>query len=103
MINNKVWFIIGVGCGMGVDIVKVVFVVGYKVVVIGRNLEKVVKVIGENENLLVVKLDVISLIDVEMVVKMVVECFGIIDVLVNNVGNFYVGYFEELSLVQIEK
>jgi NAD(P)-dependent dehydrogenase (short-subunit alcohol dehydrogenase family) len=32
----------------------------------------------------------------------VVESFGAIDVLVNNAGNFYAGFFEELSIEQIQ-
>ncbi|MBY0094322.1 SDR family oxidoreductase [Priestia aryabhattai] len=103
MTNNKVWFITGAGRGMGVDIAKAALAAGYKVVATGRNPEKVTKVIGENENLLVVKLDVTSSTDAEAAVKTAVERFGTIDVLVNNAGNFYAGYFEELSPDQIEK
>jgi NAD(P)-dependent dehydrogenase (short-subunit alcohol dehydrogenase family) len=36
-------------------------------------------------------------------VQAAVERFGRIDVLVNNAGNFYAGYFEELSPEQIER
>ena len=102
MTNNKVWFITGAGRGMGVDITKAALAAGNKVVATGRNPEKVAKVLGENENLLIVKLDVTSSTDAEAAVKTVVERFGTIDVLVNNAGNFYAGYFEELSPAQIE-
>jgi len=103
MTNNKVWFITGAGRGMGVDIAKAALAAGYKVVATGRNPEKVSKTIGEDENLLVVKLDVTSSTDAEAAVKAAVDRFGTIDVLVNNAGNFYAGYFEELSPAQIEK
>jgi NAD(P)-dependent dehydrogenase (short-subunit alcohol dehydrogenase family) len=93
MTNNKVWFITGAGRGMGVDIAKAALAAGYKVVVTGRNPEKVSKVIGENENLQVVKLDITSSTDAEAAVKAAVERFGTIDVVVNNAANCYLGYF----------
>ena len=58
MDNNKVWLITGAGRGMGVDITKAALAAGHKVVATGRNTDSVAKAIGEDENLLVVKLDV---------------------------------------------
>lgn len=103
MANKKVWFITGAGRGMGVDIAKAALGAGYQVIATGRNPEKVTEAIGEQENLLVVKLDITNLAEAEAAVKTAVEHFGTIDVLVNNAGNFYAGYFEELSPAQIEK
>ncbi|QDY45299.1 SDR family NAD(P)-dependent oxidoreductase [Planococcus glaciei] len=103
MANKKVWFITGAGRGMGVDIAKAALGAGYQVIATGRNPEKVTEAIGEQENLLVVKLDITNLAEAEAAVKIAVEHFGTIDVLVNNAGNFYAGYFEELSPAQIEK
>jgi len=45
---------------------------------------------------LVVKLDVTSPQDAEAAVKAAVDRFSCIDVLVNNAGNFYAGFFEEI-------
>ena len=97
MNNKKVWFITGAGRGMGVDIAKAALAAGYKVATTGRNMEKVTQAIGESADLLVVKLDVNNPADAEAAVTSVVEQFGRIDVLVNNAGNFYAGFFEELS------
>ena len=97
MNNKKVWFITGAGRGMGVDIAKAALAAGYKVVATGRNIDKVTQAIGESADLLVVKLDVNNPADAEAAVTSVVEQFGRIDVLVNNAGNFYAGFFEELS------
>lgn len=58
MSDNKVWFITGAGRGMGVDFAKAALADGHKVVATGRNVEAVVKAVGEAENLLVVQLDV---------------------------------------------
>jgi NAD(P)-dependent dehydrogenase (short-subunit alcohol dehydrogenase family) len=103
MNNNKVWLITGAGRGMGVDITKAALAAGYKVVATGRNTDSVTKAIGEAKNLLVVKLDVTNPADAEASVKAAIEKFGRIDVLVNNAANFYAGFFEELTMEQINK
>lgn len=50
-----------------------------------------------------VKLDVTNHSDAETAIDAAVEKFGRIDVLVNNAANFYAGYFEELSMEQIDR
>jgi NAD(P)-dependent dehydrogenase (short-subunit alcohol dehydrogenase family) len=97
MNNKKVWFITGAGRGMGVDIAKAALAAGYKVAATGRNIDKVTRAIGESANLLVVKLDVTNPADAESAVTSVIDRFGRIDVLVNNAGNFYAGFFEEMA------
>src|SRR5213596_2520599 len=94
---SKVWFITGAGRGMGVDIAKTALAAGNAVVATGRNTDAVAKAVGEADDLLVVKLDVISPTDAEAAVRAAVDRFGRIDVLVNNAGNFYAGFFEEIS------
>jgi NAD(P)-dependent dehydrogenase (short-subunit alcohol dehydrogenase family) len=94
---SKVWFITGAGRGMGIDIAKAALSAGYKVVATGRNPDKVTRVVGESEDLLVVKLDITKPADAEAAVKATVDQFGRIDVLINNAGNFYAGFFEEIS------
>jgi len=101
MNNNKIWFITGAGRGMGVDIAKAALKAGHKVVATGRNTDSVAKALGENENLLVVKLDVTKQADTDSAVNAAVEKFGRIDVLVNNAANFIAGFFEELTLEEI--
>lgn len=95
--DGKVLFITGAGRGMGADIVKQALTAGYKVVATGRNPEKVAEALGTLEDLLVVKLDVTRPLDAGAAVSAAVERFGTIDVLVNNAGNFYAGFFEEIS------
>ena len=103
MDNNKVWLITGAGRGMGVDITKAALAAGHKVVATGRNTDSVAKAIGNAENLLVVKLDVTSAADAEAAVHAAIQKFGRIDVLINNAANFYAGFFEELTMEQIDK
>jgi NAD(P)-dependent dehydrogenase (short-subunit alcohol dehydrogenase family) len=97
MTDKKVWFITGAGRGMGVDIVKAALAAGNAVVATGRNPERVSAALGEADDLLAVKLDVNDPADAEAAVQAAVERFGRIDVLVNNAGNFYAGFFEEIS------
>jgi NAD(P)-dependent dehydrogenase (short-subunit alcohol dehydrogenase family) len=82
---------------MGVNIAKAALAAGYKVVATGRNTDKVAQAVGESADLLVVKLDVTNPSDAESAVKAAVDRFGRIDVLVNNAGNFYAGFFEEIT------
>ncbi len=100
--EGKVWLITGAGRGMGLEIAKAALAAGHKVVATGRNEEKVRLALGKSENVLAVKLDVTKPEDAELAVKYAVEKFGAIDVLVNNAGNFYAGFFEELSIEQIQ-
>lgn len=98
----KVWLITGAGRGMGVDIVKAALEAGHRVIATGRTPEKVSNAIGDHENLLVVKLDITDFADAQTAVQAGIERFGRIDVLVNNAANFNAGYFEELSMEEIE-
>ena len=95
--EGKVFLITGAGRGMGTDIAKAALASGYKTVATGRNIEKVTEAVGASDNLLVVKLDVTEPGDAQAAVKATVEKFGRIDVLVNNAGNFYAGFFEEIK------
>jgi NAD(P)-dependent dehydrogenase (short-subunit alcohol dehydrogenase family) len=97
MNNKKGWFITGAGRGMGVDIAKAALAAGHAVVATSRNTNAVTQAVGASDNLLVVKLDVTSPADAKAATQAAVERFGRIDVLVNNAGNFYAGFFEELT------
>jgi NAD(P)-dependent dehydrogenase (short-subunit alcohol dehydrogenase family) len=103
MTKKKVWFITGTSRGMGVDIAKAALAAGDAVVATGRKPEAVAKVVeGGTDSLLIAKLDVTSPADAGAAVRDAVECFGRIDVLVNNAGNFQAGYFEELTPEQVD-
>jgi NAD(P)-dependent dehydrogenase (short-subunit alcohol dehydrogenase family) len=99
MIDKQIWFITGAGRGMGVDIVKAALAAGHSVVATGRNPERISSALGAHDNLLAVKLDVTSLDDAKDAARAAVDRFGRIDVLINNAGNFYAGFFEEITPV----
>src|SRR3954468_5456625 len=96
MTDKTIWFVTGAGRGMGVDIVKAALGAGHAVVATGRNTAAVSRAVGSASDLLVVKLDVTSPDDAKGAVDAAVNHFGRIDVLVNNAGNFYAGFFEEI-------
>ena len=95
--EQKVWFITGAGRGMGTDIAKAALAAGHAVVATGRNPDKVIRAISDSEDLLAVKLDVTDPADATAAIQAAVDRFGRIDVLVNNAGNFYAGFFEEIT------
>jgi NAD(P)-dependent dehydrogenase (short-subunit alcohol dehydrogenase family) len=99
MTDKNVWFVTGAGRGMGVDVVKAALAAGQRVVATGRNPDAVGKAIGasKSDDLLIVKLDVVKPDDAKAAVAAATARFGRIDVLVNNAGNFYAGFFEEIS------
>jgi NAD(P)-dependent dehydrogenase (short-subunit alcohol dehydrogenase family) len=103
MSSQKIWFITGAGRGMGVDIARSALAAGHAVVATGRNTDVVRDALGEADALLVVELDITSLASAEAAVQVALERFGRVDVLVNNAGNFYAGFFEELTPDQIER
>ena len=101
MADRKVWFITGAGRGLGVEIVKAALAAGHAVVATGRNAAKVTAAVGEHDDLLSLKLDVTHPPDAQAAVEAAVARFGRLDVLVNNAGNFFAGFFEELSPEQV--
>ena len=101
--DKKTWFITGAGRGMGADFAKAALAAGHNVVATGRNPDAVAQALGDSDDLLVVKLDVIRGQDAEAAARAAVDRFGGIDVLVNNAASFYAGYFEELTPEQMER
>jgi len=101
MSEGKVWLITGAGRGFGVDLAKAALADGHAVVATGRDAAKVAAAVGSHDNLLAATLDVTRPEDSRATVEAGVARFGRIDVLVNNAGNFYAGFFEELSPEQV--
>lgn len=101
MTRKKTWLITGAGRGLGLDIAKAALAAGHCVVATGRDPGKVARALGEHAGLLTVRLDVTNPDDAQAAVREAVETFGGIDVVVNNAGNFYAGFFEELSAGQV--
>jgi len=94
---SKVWFVTGAGRDLGVDIAKKALAAGHSVVATGRSSAAVLEAIGPHDNLLTVALDITDPKAAASATQAAVARFGRVDVLVNNAGNFYAGYFENIS------
>jgi NAD(P)-dependent dehydrogenase (short-subunit alcohol dehydrogenase family) len=88
--NNKVALVTGAGVGIGRAAAKALLNGGFKVVLTGRNLDKLQKAIadigGNNENCLAVTCDVGNPEQVKKLFAEIKAKFGRIDVLFNNAG-----------------
>ena len=88
--NNKVALVTGAGVGIGRAAAKALLKAGYRVVLTGRNLERLQKAItdigGTNDNCLAVACDVGQPEQVKKLFAALRERFSRIDVLFNNAG-----------------
>jgi NAD(P)-dependent dehydrogenase (short-subunit alcohol dehydrogenase family) len=99
--EKKVWLITGAARGLGADIARAALANGHAVVATGRDAAKVAAAVGPHGSLLASTLDVTRVEDAQATVEAAIAAFGRIDVLVNNAGNFFAGFFEELSPEQV--
>ena len=99
---SKVLLITGAGRGLGAVLAREALSAGHRVIATGRKPELVEQALGgAKENLLVLQLDITNPEETLTVVEKAIQKFGHIDVLINNAGNFYAGYFEELTSEEI--
>jgi NAD(P)-dependent dehydrogenase (short-subunit alcohol dehydrogenase family) len=93
---KKTWFITGCSTGFGRELALEALAQGYNVVVTARNTNDIADIIlAYPNNAIALKLDVTKPADIEESVKLALEKFGTIDVLVNNAGIGYFGSIEE--------
>lgn len=100
----KVWFITGAARGLGRATAEAALKAGYRVVATGRDIATIEAALGaDEERLLTVRLDVTDAGSIADAVKVAIQRFGRIDVLVNNAGYGQLGAFEETSADAIER
>jgi len=101
--TSKVWLITGASRGFGALIARDALLRGDRVVATARNPQTVIDALGEQPNLLALKLDVTSEADAQAAARQAVARFGRIDVLVNNAGYGLLGGVEEASADEVKK
>ena len=93
--TSKVWFITGASRGFGALIAKDALNRGDKVIATARNPQTVIDALGNQANLLALKLDVTDEQAAIEAAKQSIERFSRIDILVNNAGYGLLGAVEE--------
>ena len=86
---------------MGLEFANAALDAGHAVVATGRDTDAVAEAVDESEDRLVAELDVTDPADAESATEAAVDRFGRIDVLVNNAGVSYKGFFEEMGMSEI--
>jgi NAD(P)-dependent dehydrogenase (short-subunit alcohol dehydrogenase family) len=98
---KRVWMITGASRGMGAEITAAALAQGDAVVATARKSSAVTNALGSLPGLLAVDLDVTSESAAHQAVKLAMERFGRIDVLVNNAGYGLAGAVEETSAEEV--
>jgi NAD(P)-dependent dehydrogenase (short-subunit alcohol dehydrogenase family) len=101
----KTWFITGASRGLGLEIARAALRSGDQVVATARRPEQVEEGLAGDADgrLLALKLDVTDQASIDAAVSGAAECFGRIDVLVNNAGYGQLGTFEQQSVADIDR
>ena len=101
LVNNKICMITGAGGGIGSAITEALFSCGCRLVLMGRNEEKLKKVAAGRE-CLILPGDICDDDYIQKAVEKAVQTYGGIDVLINNAGVAQSKPFEEISMEEYD-
>ena len=99
--KNKVCIITGAGGGIGSAIAETLFGLGYKLVLMGRNEEKLKKTAGDRD-CLILPGDICDDEYVKYAVAKTVEVYGGIDIVINNAGVAQSQAFEDITMEEYD-
>ncbi|QHF50407.1 MULTISPECIES: oxidoreductase [unclassified Pseudomonas] len=99
----RTWFITGASRGFGTLIAERALRAGDAVIATARNPQDITDRLGEQPNLLAVRLDVTREDEAHQAVAEGIKRFGCIDVLINNAGFGVLGAVEETSASETER
>ena len=99
----RTWFITGASRGFGILIAEQALRSGDAVIATARNPQDITDRLGEQPNLLAVRLDVTREDEAHQAVAAGIKRFGRIDVLINNAGFGVLGAVEETSASETER
>ncbi|VVQ24460.1 3-phenylpropionate-dihydrodiol/cinnamic acid-dihydrodiol dehydrogenase [Pseudomonas fluorescens] len=99
----RTWFITGASRGFGTLIAERALRAGDGVIATARNLQDITDRLGDQPNLLAVRLDVTREDEAHQAVAEGIKRFGRIDVLINNAGFGVLGAVEETSASETER
>jgi NAD(P)-dependent dehydrogenase (short-subunit alcohol dehydrogenase family) len=101
---QKTWFVTGASRGFGVEIAKAAIRSGDRVVATARKRTALVDELGpDSGQLMSVELDVTNAAQAQTAVDAAIKRFGGIDVLVNNAGYGHMGFFEEMTMEDVQQ
>lgn len=100
--KNKVCILTGASGGIGEKIAEALFLFGYKMVLLGRNREKLEK-IANGRDCLIVPGDICEEGYIDKVIEKTLGCYGKIDVLINSAGIAQSTPFEEITPEDYDK
>lgn len=107
-VDNKVIVITGGSSGLGFGLAKVFCQQGARLVLIARNMEKLIeselalKSLNNNADILILSVDLADEQKAQEAVTIIIKHFGRIDVLINSAGILAEGYFEKTSLASFK-
>ncbi|MEA5429709.1 oxidoreductase [Arcicella lustrica] len=102
--NNKVWLITGCSTGFGRAFATAALQAGYLVAVASRKISDIQDIVDSYpNNAFAVQLDVSNADEIKAAVRVTLDHFGKIDVLLNNAGIGYFGAIEESDDAEIRR
>ena len=93
-IHNKTVLITGGGSGIGLEIAKAFVAQGNRVIICGRDVEKLARAASFSENVLPIQCDVTRTDDIERLIRRLTDEHLHVDILVNNAGKAYAYRFD---------